>query len=705
DYYYNITEMYMELAINSSFDLFINGNYSGNYSPQYSDDMRASKWYLNESYYDNFQFGMNLFDFDFGDTLGYIGGGFLRMDTFSNQTNLTDIEYNGVNVTKREYFPGIDGILNLYSSFYVPGDLDSLKFHLHFKSLDNTTLTVGSTNVYSEQGSGEMTVDLDDSNLTALNYSDLSEKTIPLRFRLEGSDFLGPGVDSLLVTDVSGSMDDCSGVYYNATICKYEYCTFYFFGCWNWDWIECEYTGSCSDDECDSGTSRTRNHDVENGSLCKSKLQVAQEADKDFVDTLLNNSNNNIGLASYNANLDEFTDLTKDQALLNDAIDNYTAGGGTCICCGIYKAVDMLPSYRKRYIVVISDGDANYKCSGPGDYTGTSDSTNAPQSTIDAGQYACNNESITVYTIGFGQGISPQGTQTLIDTACNESLYYNATDTSMLAEVIKNISLQILKTSFEFQTAFSNYTNSTLYNDSYVEFVYDPATPPVVFGKIPFTTEGPVTGNNVSDGYFDVLENVTVIDARVTSYSGNKWTNRLSINNSIYNTTVYNLTEYGNYYIGLGDPFHVNIPVNYVKEGINNYSVRTGTSASNSTGGSQDDRAIYTFLVKTTQGYSALGSYARGCTWEVQFEDDSNSTIDVPTGYSGNETCYYKNATYDSDDSLDLAFYNILDHYDLDDDGKVDIYIGDDSIKAEQITMEKVPSLWGPALVEVRIWQ
>jgi hypothetical protein len=702
--YHNVTEVYLELAVNKSFDLYVNGDYSGNFNPQYSDDMRASKWYMNESDYDNFVGGLNTLELNFGDELGYLGGGYIRVDTMSNQTNFTTTDYDGENATKREYLPGIDGILNLYSAFYVPGNLSSLKFHLHFKSEDETFFTVGNTDVYDDNPNGETAMDLTDANLTSLNYSGLSRKTVPIRFRLFGSDFLGPGVDSFLVTDVSGSMDDCSGIYYNATICKYQYCTFYFYGCWNWAWTECEYAGTCSDDECNSGTSRTRNHEVTNGSLCMSKLGVAQDAGETFVDIILNNSNNKIGLTSYEANLDDFTELTNNQNLLKSDINNYTAGGGTCICCGIYKAADLLPGYRDEFMVVISDGDANYKCSGPGDYTGTYDTANAPQSAINAGQYACSND-ITVYTIGFGEGISEQGTQTLKQIACNESLYYNATDTSMLEEIITNISNQILKTSFELQTAFSGYRNSTLYNDSYIEYTYDPISPPTVFGKIPFTIEGLAFGNNISEGFIDVIENITVIDAKVTSYSGNKWTRDLHIENDAFDTTVFNLSDYGDYYINLGDPFGVNIPVNYIREGANNLTIKTGTSLMNETGGSPDDRAIYTILVKNSFGYSAVGSYAEGCTWTLQYEDSTNGTVKIPSSYSGNKTCDFQSGSYDSDDALDVAAYYILSYFDFDRDDLIDISIGENSLKTEQVVMTGVPSLWGPSLVEMRIRQ
>jgi hypothetical protein len=142
-----------------------------------------------------------------------------------------------------------------------------------------------------------------------------------------------------------------------------------------------------------------------------------------------------------------------------------------------------------------------------------------------------------------------------------------------------------------------------------------------------------------------------------------------------------------------------------VSTGINNVTIGTATSYFNQTGGSMDDRAIFTFLVKNSLGYSAVGGSAEGCKWTLEYEDGTNGTATVPTSYSGNKTCFYENATYSSDDSLDVSFFNILSYFDFDNDGLIDVSISDDSIKTEHITLEGVPSLWGPALVEVRVWQ
>jgi hypothetical protein len=703
--YSSISKIYIEGAVNNTFNLYINSNGAGSYSPQTQNSMRSSKWNVSSSYYSFLKPGLNTVDLKFRGRLGSIGGGYIRIDSWSNNTNFSDYSYNGTAASKKDYLPGIKGVTNLFSSFYVPGELKSLKAHLHFKTKGNSTFKIGSKNVYRANPGNETKLDLTDSNFTGLSYSDLSRKTTPIRFMLEGSEFFGSGIDSSLVTDVSGSMNDCSGVYYSQPYCNYDYCSNYKSGsCKKWASIECISPGHCSADECGSGKTPTRNHQIVNKQVCYTKLDIAKQAGESFVDVIMNNSGNTIALASYASGISSYTNPTNNAQVLKQAINSYNANGYTCICCGIYKALSIMPNLRNDVVVIISDGDANYKCSGSSDYSGSYDTLRAAQSTIDAGRYACS-KGITVYTIGYGSDITQQGTQTLKQTACKTSLYYNATNTSKLKKIIHDISMDILKMSYSMQTVYSNYTNTLLFNDSYLQYTYTPTVPPFVFNKIPFTAEGPVFGNNISKGYFNVLDNVTVIDAKVISYSGNKWTDYAAINNSKNNKVVFNLSNFGSSYRELGDPFIVNIPADYVAAGTNSITVRTGVSAANHTGGSADNKAIVTFLVKNSLGYSAIGDYAKGCKWAVEYEGGKTGIMYVPSNYTGNKTCSYKNAVYDSKDSLDLSFYHILSYFDLDKDGDVDVNINEGSLTAENIVMENVPSLWGPSIVETRVWQ
>ncbi len=694
----NITEVYMEMAASNNFSLLINSQSAGSYLDQFSDDLRADKWYLNESYHDLLNPGNNQIRINFNGSPSYIGGGFIRVNSVTSNINYSEITYQGDQVIKKEQLPGIEGIINLYSSFYVPGNLTSLQAYLHLDSNYTTFFNVGNDTIYYANPDGEAFLNIDDAYFRSiLNYNNLNNNTVPYRIGLAGASYGGfiGKADSILVTDVSGSMGWC-GEYSIPLTCNYN----------------CLFGGSkscvvsdpsdCSGNVCGGGCFIPYGHNLD---CVRTRLEIAQDSGKVFVNTILQNINNRVGLASYESDLDDFTDLTNNNDTLVADIEGYTADGGTCICCGIYKANDMLPHQEKEFIVVISDGDANYKCSGPGDYTGEYDSANAPQSAIDAGNYSCNNN-ITVFTIGFGSDISASGTDTLKSVACNESLYFNATNTSLLTNILSNISSQILEISYAAQSAVSTggFEKSTLYSDSYIEFTYTPYVEPYVYGKIPVNFETEVFGNYISQGVLDIPAGISVADAKVTSYSGDKWTDNVTLTNT--NTyDVFNLSSFNNNYTGLGDPFLVNIKPELIEEGINTVTVSTGLSLTNNSGGSPDNRVIYTLLYPNSLSYTSIAEKADGCIWSIKYEYGSNTTIAVPLDYSGSDSCDFETGVYDSDDSIDVAFYSLLGALDFDDDGLLDLNFGEEFLFIENIAIAGVPSLWGPAVMEIRVWE
>ena len=42
---------------------------------------------------------------------------------------------------------------------------------------------------------------------------------------------------------------------------------------------------------------------------------------------------------------------------------------------------------------------------------------------------------------------------------------------------------------------------------------------------------------------------------------------------------------------------------------------------------------------------------------------------------------------------------------DIDKDGKLEIDIDANSLDVSTLTVSKVPSLWGPAIIEIRVWE
>ena len=100
-----------------------------------------------------------------------------------------------------------------------------------------------------------------------------------------------------------------------------------------------------------------------------------------------------------------------------------------------------------------------------------------------------------------------------------------------------------------------------------------------------------------------------------------------------------------------------------------------------------------------------MGSKAVGCIWTLDFDDGTSDVIVFPSSSASQQQCSYLNGIYDRDDALQDAMYNLLRELDLDKDGLIDIKISEDGFSAQLATVSSVPYLWGPSVVEVRIWQ
>ena len=105
--------------------------------------------------------------------------------------------------------------------------------------------------------------------------------------------------------------------------------------------------------------------------------------------------------------------------------------------------------------------------------------------------------------------------------------------------------------------------------------------------------------------------------------------------------------------------------------------------------------------------YSSVVAKSDGCSWTVSFEDGTFSTIKVPSTYSGADTCSYTSAskTYDANDALDNAVFQLFSNLDIDKNGKLNVNIDESNLNVNTLTISKVPSLWGPAIIEIRVWE
>ena len=699
---------YLEVDAGGNFNLYINNVFSGSYikSSSGGGNMLADKWNLSNVYLANFRAGENIININFTSGSSYIAGGFLRVNYITSSYNDTQTSGYG-----KYWFPGIDGIINLYSSIYVPGTLNNMQVFLNYSSNYTTFLKLGNTTVYESNSNGtRINVTIDNSILASLlNYNSFNEKTVPVRLGLKDISLKGGDADVILITDVSGSMN------------------------WRLDSTSTGITRTCNDPLLyDPSTKR---------------ISLAKCLDKQFIDVLLNYSLGNttrIGLVNYSGLPNSIPtassiiirgahNLSYDNASLKRHIDGYGPAGATGICGSIRQARTMLEqqsnSSRRKFIVVMTDGIANVQCSLANEYstTGCIPRT-CPDNSFCAGggclqsqcgdwvSYRASNDSIqdacraynttnaTVYSIGFGPVSTCNiGNQTLTNISnCGKGAFYSSTSASELANIYNTIAQQILNASFTEQTInITAALNTKLFSDSYIEFNYTQQD--VQFNKIPLAFETDRFGNNISSGTLTIYPNTSVSDAKVTSYSGSKWTDNLVVNGN----NVYRLSDYGNDYKILGDPYAVNIPFGNINQGVNTITISTGLNSTSITGGSNDSRMIYTLLLNGFADYSSVVAKSDGCAWNVAFEDSTFSTIKVPSSYSGADICTYTNISrlYDSNDALDNAVYQLFSNLDMDKDGRLDVNINENNLDVSTLIISKVPSLWGPAIIEVRVWE
>jgi len=307
------------------------------------------------------------------------------------------------------------------------------------------------------------------------------------------------------------------------------------------------------------------------------------------------------------------------------------------------------------------------------------------------------------------------GNTTLHNIAeCGGGEYYASENATELEEIYKEIGEGIVEVSYVAQLI--NYTslefwNATLFTDSYIKINYTSQTPAPGYGEITFNVETPKFGGDVEDpknGSFIIPSEGRILDAEVTSYSSEYWTDR----GLIYNGTSWNyffkLWNYGDTYQELGDPYILHIPVDKLVVGENNISVNTGKSQANTTGGSPDDRVIYTIAIKGFTDYGGVFKKYEGCNKTIYYDIDQDGIAD------GSETITVGNGSdvFDpQNDALDNALTKLLDNLNFindtgDNDGEqtnpVDVLPTE--FEFDVTASGGIPWTWGPSIFTLKVW-
>lgn len=333
-----------------------------------------------------------------------------------------------------------------------------------------------------------------------------------------------------------------------------------------------------------------------------------------------------------------------------------------------------LTEQRRRSMVVMSDGAPNRETSMSDVPDHNEDGTvDAYDHAIEAACRANERHDIKVYSVGFGDNADEELMRQVAE--CGGGQYYYA-NTAELEQVFRDISERILEASFVGQTVRDSQSKSILYPDSYLNFNYTGSqgleygtinlrlNSEEFGGEVESPKEKDVNIPNGTDSEFPA--DTGIKSAKVSSYSGNRWTSIVESNGSGEFNTVFDLSNYGSNFPALGDPFTVNIPNDDVSVGTNRIRVNTANEPGNPKGASPDNRVFYTLSFSNSIGYGALFP---------------NKTL----------------AQQDARKRLERKL-------DFNDDGEPDVDIGSDDFQYGSNVLGDEPYLWGPANVKLVIW-
>ena len=223
------------------------------------------------------------------------------------------------------------------------------------------------------------------------------------------------------------------------------------------------------------------------------------------------------------------------------------------------------------------------------------------------------------------------------------------------------------------------------------------------------------------EGQFFVPAEFRVDRISVTSYSGEYWTNYVKYKDSPSGTwkKVFNLTDFDQDYRRLGDPFKIEIPASFVRNGSNNYvNVSTGSSPTRPNPVcSENNKVIYTATFSAITGFSLVLPDSSGNTFNISFnkgdfdcEPDGWVLVEIGTPVDGD--VHNVEELDAGGNAVHSAFSQLLDKLNFVDGSctgpsgsatnPIDIEITPE-LKMETSQITDVPSLWGPIKFELTI--
>lgn len=723
-----VDNLYLEGDFQGDFLFFINGEtcerIPGNATFNVNDaTLQVDVWEL-PNCTDFIESGRNNFKIEFIEDIesSSVSGGFLRIDyrtdELQQETSYGSETYN---------FPGVEGIANIYDSFFIPGLLEEMNIYLHFKTNQTAYISIGERillmntqdefdileNVTYEKNDTEFKVWIDDDyllNEANFDYSQISVNTVPIRFAaydITTEIFEGGNADIVVITDFSGSMMKSVS-----------------------SWADQGF--GVKDCETLYGHEDAR------------KTHLARCLDNELVEIVLNYTGNRVWPVFYHNNDVSWYNNPEDKTAVKSYISNFgpQGKGKTCIACAINQAYDILNAYsgnnRSKFVVLMSDGSPTHcaqgscistsieygveQCVGYCDTSGmggcqddemigcnlSDDSClGAEENTISSTQRLVDDLNVTIFTIGFGLISECDRANNLLNQTATigNGTYQHSSNVSELLNIYEEISYEILTRIDQINQSVSvqgNITLSTLYNDSKIDFTYEPIEDMPNPGKISLVFEGDLDNPSCTNTV-ELYPDIEIINAEVTSYSGPHWTDEVIING----VSAFNLSDYYVPYVRLGDPFSVRIPVDLLNPGTNSITINTGDSAENNSGCSIDNKFVYTALLPSVTERTDAMEFAEGCNWTVQTITGSTLNLNIPEEYIGGKECFYDPSfdygDYTSTDAYDSAMLNLLDQLDPLNEGHIIVDLDESDLEISLTIVGGIPYMWGPSIAEIEV--